>query len=576
MQENPKKPKLNSNLIAIMFLASGIVLIIVSVFFNSQILSLIGVGLTFWGALFLLISPSKHVEASFLITSSLPEYMNIDRMLNYIKSKNDAYNIPPYPRDICLSEDQECLKEMIAFIPAENINGLAVIEDIAQGKLLFDNSKGLLITPPGISILAKIEQKHNTDFTRIPLSELDKTLPIFLSELNLAKEIEMTTNENEIVLKIIDSFYKKLYTKKYGLKSINLLGCPLVNAAACAIAKSTGKPTLIREIKKIPNDNAIVSVINIVQITRQPTEIEYREILPKEEPPALLVTKAEVFDKTVRFFVDKGLLKKNRVIVKEIPISQITNIEKFGNELNVTWKTVTTTFFTNNNPELFSNLRDEINKILQEQPKLTIDKWKNELRRNELLGVMNASIGILDFSFNILFALRKKRINWQRLKDYSYEDFRETFSFTGQLMPPLNLNFLNITSAIKRQVPEETSIEVYNVLRVINSYFGSLSLDDDLKKSVPNFLSAKAIILSYYALNDLLLGKVVGEKENKKEMQELESALEILAKNINFKVNVGELKESIDKIVPEDESEGLIEISRKIFKKEFLLFVFTS
>ena len=104
MQKKPEKPKINSFLIGIIFLVSGITLFVVSVFSSSQIVCLIGLGLTFWGALFLLIPPPKHVEASFLITSSLPGYMNIDRMLNCLIPKNEAYNIPPCPRDIYLPD----------------------------------------------------------------------------------------------------------------------------------------------------------------------------------------------------------------------------------------------------------------------------------------------------------------------------------------------------------------------------------------------------------------------------------------------------------------------------------------
>ena len=177
MQENLEKSKLTSFTVGLIFLVSGISLFIISVFSGSQIISFIGLGLTFWGALFLLIPPPKHVDASFLITSSLPDYMTIDRMLNYLTPKTEAYNIPPCPRDIYLPEHLEGLKETVTFIPAENSEGIAEIEDIARGKFLIEKPKGLLIASPGIGLLDKIEQKRNTDFTKIPLSELDETLP---------------------------------------------------------------------------------------------------------------------------------------------------------------------------------------------------------------------------------------------------------------------------------------------------------------------------------------------------------------------------------------------------------------
>jgi hypothetical protein len=468
---NPKKPKLDSFLIAVIFIVSGITLFVLSVFLGSQIISIIGLGLIFWGALFLLIPPPKHVEASFLITSSLPDYMTIDRMLKYLIPKNEAYNIPPCPRDIYLPEHLEGLKEMVTFIPAEYTDGIAEIEDIARGEFFIEKPKGLLIASPGIGLLDKMEQKHKIDFTKIPLTEVDGALLNFLDELYLAKKIDITIRENEVTLQINDSLYKNLYSQKYNLKSVILLGCPLVNTVACAIAKSAGKPTMIQEIKITPNANTITATFKI------------------------------------------------------------------------------------------------INRTFEKRQKLIEDNEKILLRRNELLEVINASIGIVDLSFDILIGLQKKRINWQRLEDYS-KDLGENFGFIGQSLPSLNLDFLPILSAIKNQIPKETSKEANNILNLIYSYFDSLSLDNDLKESVPNFLSAKSIILSYYTLNDLLLGKIVGDKENKKEKHQLESVLQILTNNTDFKVNIEELKTNIDKLVPETDLESVIDNSREIFKEQ--------
>ena len=112
------------------------------------------------------------------------------------------------------------------------------------------------------------------------------TLPDSFSVLYLAKEIEMTTNENEVILQIHDSLYKNLYSPKYNLKSIKLLGCPLVNAVACAIAKSTGKPTMIQEIQTTSKGKTITVIFNIVQSKKQSVDLEHWEDIPEEKPKA--------------------------------------------------------------------------------------------------------------------------------------------------------------------------------------------------------------------------------------------------------------------------------------------------
>src|SRR5665647_826222 len=176
MQTVPKKPMRNSVRIALLFLISGITLFVLSVFFGSQIISIIGLGLVFWGALFLLITPLKYVESNFLITSTLPAYMTIDRMLKDLNPKNEAYNIPSCPRNVNLPEHLKGLRETVTFIPAKDSSEMpeiteieGVVEDkslfenpkellmsIARDKFLIENPKGLLITSPGIGLLDKI------------------------------------------------------------------------------------------------------------------------------------------------------------------------------------------------------------------------------------------------------------------------------------------------------------------------------------------------------------------------------------------------------------------------------------
>ena len=229
MQIIPKKPISSSLKISFSFLVSGIALFVVSVFLVSQIVGIIGLGLIFWGALFLLITPKKYVEGNFLITSTLPAYMTIDRMLKDLNPKNEAYNIPSLPRNIYLPDHLKGLRETVTFIPAKDSTETAEITEIegdledkvlfenpkellisiARDKFLIENPKGLLITSPGIGLLDKIEQKHNKDLTKIPPIELDEIMPALLSELYLTKEIKMTTKENCVTLQIHDSLYKE-------------------------------------------------------------------------------------------------------------------------------------------------------------------------------------------------------------------------------------------------------------------------------------------------------------------------------------------------------------------------------
>jgi hypothetical protein len=468
MEKKINKRQISSFQISITLLAIGIVFFLIAIFSSSEIIVVGGLGLIFWGALFLLIPPLKHVDADLLITSSLPNYLTIDRILNYLIDKDEAYNIPPCSKEISLPQHLEGLKEMITFIPGRKAEGIAEIEDIARSKFIIENPQGVLISSPGIGLLNKIEQKEKIDFGKTDLDQIDETLPTSFKEYSLAKEIIATKNEDTIIIRINGSLYYDLYN--INLKSINLLGCPLVNAAACAIAKSAGKPTLIQKVEV--TGKTIIATIKIVD----------------------------------RTFEDR------------------------------------------------QKLIDDIDKAAS--------------RGNDLIKIMNSSITIVDLSFNLLFDLKDKKVNWQSLEEKT-EDFGESFVFSGLTIPSLNLAFLNLNSKIKKRSIQETTREIHAIVRNIYDYFDNLKLDNDIKGSIPNLLSTKTIISAYFTLNDLLLGKIAGDKENQKEIQQIQELLLILSNNTLLKVDVDAIKDCINREFSDKNFEDYIAAARSTFKQQF-------
>ena len=89
--------------------------------------------------------------------------------------------------------------------------------------------------------------------------------PLLLQKLNLTKDVEIAINGDEATLKINDSIYRNLYDQKYGLKSVTIIGCPIVNAVACAIAKSTGKPVAFQTIHNSQSEQSTTTTLKILQ-----------------------------------------------------------------------------------------------------------------------------------------------------------------------------------------------------------------------------------------------------------------------------------------------------------------------
>ena len=95
------------------------------------------------------------------------------------------------------------------------------------------------------------------DLTSLQLSDLSEVLPpIIVENLQLAKEIEMKAEGNQVYVSMLNPAYRSLYASE-DLKSIRFLGCPLTSAIACAIAKSTGKIVTVQKIDFSQEDQTV-------------------------------------------------------------------------------------------------------------------------------------------------------------------------------------------------------------------------------------------------------------------------------------------------------------------------------
>jgi hypothetical protein len=252
--------------IAVLFLLFGFLSIGFSIFSESQILAFVGLGLAFWGALFLLVRPVKYVEGTLLESSAASEYSTIDRILSSLKYKGKAYYIPPYPTEVYLPQHLRGLKEMVVFLSAETDFATPSIEEMAEGKFLLTKTKGILVTPPGLGVLNQVERQLRQDFTRMKLDEVCEVLPRFLiQDLNLAKSVEMKLDGDEVKLKIADSLYLDLYRNENIQSSVHLIGAPIASAVACALAKSSGKFVTIDKQQIAPDSSTLLVKYRFVQ-----------------------------------------------------------------------------------------------------------------------------------------------------------------------------------------------------------------------------------------------------------------------------------------------------------------------
>ncbi len=251
--------------ISIGFAIPGILSLTLSIVTESQVLAFIGLGLTFWGALFYLVRPIAYVRGSLLSTTATTFYQITDRIIKDLNIKGEGIYVPPYPKEVYLPQHLIGLKETIFFLSQDANQAAPSIEEMATGKFVTKNPKGVILIPPGSSFMDQIEKLLRTDITKMNLEDLCITLPQLIQEnFQLAKEIEMKTENNQIHLKTTDSIYKNLY-RQDNLKSVQLLGDPLTSAVACTIARATGKQITIQNINVSPDTQTIETTFQLAE-----------------------------------------------------------------------------------------------------------------------------------------------------------------------------------------------------------------------------------------------------------------------------------------------------------------------
>ncbi|NLF89237.1 hypothetical protein GX563_10510 [Candidatus Bathyarchaeota archaeon] len=241
-----------------LFLATGVLLLVYAMFMELQVPAFIGLGLTFWGAVLALARGGKYVESSLLDSSAHASYVTIDRMINDLKANSRGYYIPAYPKDVFLPDYLKNLRDPVVYV-SESFDGKPPIDELAAGKFISSQNRGFFISSPGSGIISEIEKQLSMDMSKVSLSELCELLPKCLTEnLNVARNAEVKLLPDGATFKAVGILYESLYNFETRPKSVNMLGCPVVSAVACALAKSSGKAVIIKE--QLPLSGNSVSV----------------------------------------------------------------------------------------------------------------------------------------------------------------------------------------------------------------------------------------------------------------------------------------------------------------------------
>ena len=226
-------------MVASTILILGLISLAASAFYASSILAFIGLGLTFWGALLLYITPTRYVKLDLLNAIAPSTLANIERMLTSSKLNEKGIYLPPkYLKDF---------ESSLIFIPSKANQTLPRPEEIDEEKLYSKNPEGIFLTPPGIALSKLFEKELGTSFTKTDLNYIQNNLPkLLIEEMEIAENVEVEIKDNLITVEIANHIFSEICEETRKLpKTHEAIGCTLSSAIACALAKATGKPIVI-------------------------------------------------------------------------------------------------------------------------------------------------------------------------------------------------------------------------------------------------------------------------------------------------------------------------------------------
>ena len=245
-------------LIQTSLMATGAILLVFSLLVASTIVAFIGLSFTFWGILFLFTRSTDYIAHKVLDATNISPYATLDRIISDLNYDGNAIYIPSLSDDNNLPAHLSILKEMIVFISSKKIVTLPSIEKLMGKDFIIKDPEGVCITPPGSGLVSLFENELQTSLTKLSPDELYYIIPkIIVTNLELASNLEVEAINETVHVKIVNSVYRNLYSSKQNLKSITLIGCPLVSSLGCSIANTTRELVTLTQIQVSPNQKTV-------------------------------------------------------------------------------------------------------------------------------------------------------------------------------------------------------------------------------------------------------------------------------------------------------------------------------
>ncbi len=203
-----------------------------------------------------------------------------------------------------------------------------------------------------------------------------------------------------------------------------------------------------------------------------------------------------------------------------------------------------------------------IRQLFLEQPLKPIE---NTEVRPELDSIFNSFANIIDPLFDLLMDLHG-HVNWNDIDNCLIHC--KLARAIGAKQVNENLNFQNLTAYIKMRKSKESLQETKSLINLLHKNALALGSEGTLKKIPTKDSSMKSAIFTYFLLNDILLGQVLGDETIVKEKIELANTLKDFQQKVKYNL-FAQLIECLKK----KESDISIDQSRALLRKQLKDFI---
>lgn len=262
---------------------------LVSVYYSSTILALIGLGLAFWGGLLLYVRSQEYAPKALIEATVMPSLASLDQIVRTLEFKGEAVYLPPKYFD-----DPENAK---IYISKHQNAELPSPEQVQkhENQLIIKNPQGILLTPPGEELAKLAEKALDTSFTRVDLEYLQHNLPkTFVEDLEIAENLQidiiasrsrtkvsesvsvLSLRSEAVNVRITAPVYKEIASENQR-QTQSKIGDPICSSIACALAKATGKPIIIQKIQPTEDGKTIEATYRILETTETQENNEQTE-----------------------------------------------------------------------------------------------------------------------------------------------------------------------------------------------------------------------------------------------------------------------------------------------------------